>query len=106
MELYKLTNITANPYIESEETLYDQQMETRIQELNFLFTNHTAIQLNHNNSSRFDIISPSIKYKNGIRVTWFDNEIVLGHKDININSLEELTDDYLYAEIFITELIN
>lgn len=105
MELYKLTNITANPYEESEETLYDQQEETRIQELNFLFTNHTAIQLNHNNSSRFDIISPSIKYKNGIRVTWFDNDVVLGHKDLNINSINELSRDYLYSQIYVTEII-
>lgn len=105
MELYKLTEITANPYEESEELLYDQQTETRIQELNFLFTNHTAIQLNHNNSSRFDIISPSIKYKNGIRVTWFDNDVVLGHKDLNINSINELSRDYLYSEVYVTELI-
>lgn len=95
--MYKIIEVTANPFKEGE--LFDYQSFTRKEQLKEILLNNTAIKIKLD-TRLYNIISPSFKIKGGERVTWFSDDIVLGHKDYDIKDKYDISDmirDYLYT---------
>lgn len=91
--MYKLINVNADPYENDE--LFSYQLQIRKMQLKSIIKNKTAIKIDLGKGMH-NIISPSFKEGYDKRVTWINNNIILGHKDFNNNNIQDVIQDFLY----------